>query len=288
VEYEYIAYGAADGIATITLNRPQVLNALNIPIHDEMLDALDRAEADDSVRVVIFTGAGRAFCAGADLSGGAETFNRLVRDDTDIRDRTGYITLRLFDFLKPVIAAINGPAVGAGIDMTLAMDIRMASESARFGFVFTRRGIVPESASCWFLPHVVPLQTALEWVYSGRVFPASEALSAGLVRSVHAPDELLPAARALAREIAENTSAVSVGLTRQMFWKTLTAPHPMDGHNLDSRGVDYMGQSDDAREGVTSFLEKRPPRFTMSVVRDMPRFYPWWQERQFTYLPDVR
>jgi len=288
MDYEGIKYEVEDHVLTLTLNRPEKLNALNGPMHDEMLDALDRAEADDDIRVVIFTGAGRAFCAGADLSGGAGTFDHVARGVTNIRDRTGYITLRLFDFLKPVIAAINGPAVGAGVDMTLAMDMRMASETARFGFVFTRRGIVPESASCWFLPHVVPLQQALEWVYSGRVFPASEALAGGLVRSVHAPDELLPAARELAREIVENTSAVSIALARQMFWKTLTAAHPMDGHNLDSRAVDYMGGLADAKAGVTSFLEQRPPNFTLKVSRDLPPFFPWWKQREFELLPDVR
>lgn len=287
MEFENLLYEVEDGVLTITLNRPEKLNAMNEGLRTDIIRALDCADADDDVRAVIFTGAGRAFCAGADLSGGGATFDSDAQGLTQPRDKGGLITLRLFDFLKPVIAAINGAAVGVGVDMTLAMDIRLASDHARFGFVFSRRGIVMEAASCWFLPRVVPLQHALEWVYSGRVFHAQEALAGGLVRSVHAPGDLLPMARALAAEIAQNTSAVSVAVQRQMLWKTLTAEHPMDGHNLDSRGIDYMGMMPDAKEGVASFLEKRAPSFRMKVSQDMPPYFPWWKQREFEWLPDA-
>jgi enoyl-CoA hydratase/carnithine racemase len=229
------------------------------------------------------TGRGRAFCAGADLSSGSGAFDNRARGETleEHRDGGGLLTLRIFDLRKPIIAAINGPAVGMGVTMTLAMDMRLASEQARFGFVFARRGIVPEAASSWFLPRVVGIAKATEWVFSGRVFGAQEALDARLVRSVHSPDDLLPAAREIAREIADNTSAVSVGLSRQMLWRMLGADHPMAAHRIDSKGVYVLGQGADAREGVASFLEKRAPNFTLSAKRDMPSFVPWWEEPSF-------
>jgi enoyl-CoA hydratase/carnithine racemase len=275
-----------DNILTVTLNRPDKLNAFTARMLSELLDAVDRADRDDDVRAIIFTGAGRGFCAGADLSGGANTFNAENRGPVDPgldghRDGGGLLTLRLFDCLKPLIAACNGPAVGIGVTMQLAMDVRLASEEARYGFVFTRRGIVMEACSSWFLPRLVGPQQALEWVMTGRVFSAEEALRSRLVRSVHKPAELLPAACGLAREIADNTSAVSVALNRQIIWKMLGADHPMEGHKVDSKGIYARGKSADVREGVVSFLEKRKASFPDRVSKDMPGYFPWWQERKF-------
>jgi enoyl-CoA hydratase/carnithine racemase len=286
VNYEQIKYEAANGILTITLNRPDKLNAFTGQMLTELLDALDKADRDDAVRAIVFTGAGRGFCAGADLSGGGDTFNRERRGGADPgldghRDGGGKLTLRLFECLKPVISACNGPAVGVGVTMQLAMDIRLASTEARYGFVFTRRGIVMEACSSWFLPRLVGIQQAQEWVLTGRVFGAEEAQKGGLVRSIHKPDELLPAAQTLAREIADNTSAVSVALNRQMMWKMLGADHPMEAHKVDSKGIYAMGKSADVKEGVTSFLEKRKPVYPMKVSKDMPSYFPWWQERKF-------
>ena len=288
--FETLLYAVADGIATITLNRPDKLNAFTTTMRQELIAAFDATDADDNVRVVIVTGAGRGFCAGADLSAGGKTFNYAARNDAareairvgDIyRDGGGLVTLRIYESLKPVIGAINGPAVGIGMTMQLPMDIRMASTAARFGFVFSRRGVVPEAASTWFLSRVVGIQRALEWCYTGRVFDAQEAMAHGLVRSVHEPQDLLPAARTLAREMADGTAAVSVALIRQMVWRMAGADHPMEAHKIDSRGIQARGQSADAREGVNSFLEKRPPVFPNKVSSDMPDFYPWWQERRF-------
>jgi enoyl-CoA hydratase/carnithine racemase len=283
VEHEQITCEVADRVMTITLDRPDRLNAFTYRMHEELIDAFDRADADDDVRVVVVTGRGRGFCAGADLGTGGDTFDNAgaVGPAGVHRDEGGLVTLRIFRCTKPVIAAVNGPAVGVGVTMTLPMDIRLASESARFGFVFPRRGLVPEAASSWFLPRVVGISKAAEWTYTGRVFPAAEALEAGLVRSVHPDDELLPAAYALAHEIADNTSAVSVALTRQMLWRMLGESHPMAAHRVDSRGINFMGASADVREGVASFLEKRPPQFTMRPSQDMPDFYPWWTEPDF-------
>ena len=285
MEYEEIAYQVADRVATITLDRPDRLNAFTFRMHKELIDAFDRIDADDDVRVVVVTGRGRGFCAGADLGAGGATFDHsdaAVRSDAVHRDEGGLVTLRIFRSTKPVIAAINGPAVGVGVTMTLPMDIRIASESARFGFVFARRGLVPEAASSWFLPRVVGISKAAEWTYTGRVFDVDEALAAGLVRSVHSAAELLDTAYALAREIVENTSAVSVVLTRQLLWRMLGESHPMAAHRVDSRAINTMGASDDAREGVMSFLEKRPAKFTMRPSQDMPDFYPWWDEPEFS------
>jgi enoyl-CoA hydratase/carnithine racemase len=286
--YEALLYDAADGILTLTLNRPDKLNAFTDTMAHELMDAFDRADADDSVRAVIVTGAGRAFCAGADLSAGAATFDAAARrgaapdlNDPSIRDTGGRVTLRIFQCLKPVIAAVNGPAVGIGATMQLAMDMRLASDAARFGFVFARRGIVPEAASSWFLPRIVGLPQALEWCLTGRVFPAADALKGGLVRSVHAPEDLLPAARALAREIADNTAPVSVALTRQMLWRLSAARDPMEAHRIDSRAIASRGMGADAAEGVTSFLEKRPAKYPLQVSTDMPGFFPWWDEVEY-------
>jgi len=261
MNYEQILYSVDDRVLTLTLSRPEKLNAFTAQMLAEMLDALDRADADDDVRAIIVTGSGRAFCAGADLSSGSGTFDaRAGAGGVGIeqrRDGGGRLTLRIYDCKKPIIAAINGPAVGVGVTMTLPMDVRLASQDARFGFVFARRGICLEAASSWFLPRVVGVSRALEWGFSGRVFPASEALAAGLVRSLHAPSDLLPAARELAREIADNTSAISVAMTRQLVWKMLGADHPMEAHKLDSRAISALGQSADAHEGVASARARR-------------------------------
>lgn len=282
MSYETLLTEQADGVLTVTLNRPDRLNAFTTQMMHELLHLFDAIDAADDVRVAVVTGAGRGFCAGADLGGGGGTFDASGEQEAaEHRDGGGQVTLRVFECRKPVIAAINGPAVGVGATMTLPMDVRIASEDARFGFVFCRRGIVPEAASSWFLPRVVGISQAMEWVATGRVFPASEALVGGLVSRVVAPSELLPVARGIAREIADNTSAVSVALARQMLWRMLGADHPMEAHRVDSQAIYAMGRSPDAYEGVRSFLEKRPPRFTMKVSRDMPAFFPWWKQRRF-------
>jgi enoyl-CoA hydratase/carnithine racemase len=280
--YETLLTEREDGVLTVTLNRPDRLNAFTTQMLEDLLALFDEIDADDAVRAVVVTGAGRGFCAGADLGEGGGTFDAGGGAGGSVpRDGGGRVALRLFDCAKPVIAAINGPAVGVGITMTLPMDVRLASESAKMGFVFARRGIVPEACSSWFLPRVVGISRAMQWVASGRVFPASEALAGGLVSEVLAPEALLPRARELAAEIAENTSAVSVAFARQLLWKMLGADHPMEAHKLDSRAIHFMGASKDAYEGVQSFLEKRPPSFTMKVSTDMPEFFPWWKERPF-------
>ena len=280
---ETIATEIRDRILTITLNRPDRLNAFNSTMLAELLQALDDADADDEVRAIVFTGAGRAYCAGADLGKGGSTFAGGPEEaEAEHRDGGGLLTLRLFECRKPVIAAINGPAVGVGITMTLAMDVRIASDEARIGFVFARRGIVPEACSSWFLPHIVGISQAMEWVATGRIFSAQEALQGRLVSRVVPAAELLPTARAIAAEIVENTSAVSVCLARHLLWKMLGADHPMEAHKLDSKAIHWMGRSPDAYEGVSSFLEKRPPSFRMSASRDLPEFFPWWEERRFS------
>lgn len=276
----------SDRIATITLSRPDKLNAFTGTMMREIIEVFDRIDADDEVRAVIVTGAGRAFCAGADLSGGGETFARggsEVRDPGGVvRDGGGLVSLRIFDSTKPVIGAINGVAVGVGLTMTLPMDIRIASTSARFGFVFARRGIVPEAASSWFLPRLVGISRAAEWCYSGRVFDASEALAGGLVRSVHEPGELLDVARALALELTQQSAPVSVALTRRMLWRMLGESHPMQAHRVDSRAIAARGASADAREGVMSFLEKREASFSDSVAAGLPEVFPDWSDPEFS------
>ncbi|MFC4294541.1 crotonase/enoyl-CoA hydratase family protein [Novosphingobium tardum] len=287
-DYSQINYEVADRVATITLNRPEKMNAFTDTMRLEMHDAFDRSDADDEVRAVIVTGQGnRVFCAGADLtpSDGRAVFSsgEAVSDLSDpiVRDGGGKMTLRIFQSVKPVIGAINGAAVGVGVTMQLPMDIRLASTTARFGLVFARRGIVPEAASSWFLPRIVGLPQALEWCMTGRVFDAEEALRGGLVRSLHAPEDLMPAARALAAEIAENTSAVSVAMTRAMLWRVPWADHPMAAHKIDSRAIYRLSKGVDAAEGVASFLEKRPAAFPGKVSSDMPDFYPWWSEPDY-------
>lgn len=295
-----IRYDVADAIATITLDRPDKLNAFNREMMREMIEAFDAADKDDAVRAVIVTGEGRAFCAGADLSGGAGTFDYEARynlmgnqregntgkggidlSDDAVRDGGGRLTLRIYESLKPVIAAVNGPAVGIGATMLLPMDVRLASDTARFGFVFSRRGVVMEACSSWFLPRIVGPSQALEWAMTGRVFSASEALEGRLVKRVLPPDDLLPAARELAREIADNTAGVSVALMRQMIWRMLGADHPMEAHKIDSKLMFERGRSTDAKEGITSFLEKRPARYPGRVSADMPQTFPWWTERKY-------
>jgi enoyl-CoA hydratase/carnithine racemase len=282
--YEQITSELSDGILTLTLNRPERLNAWTGQMGSELMDAFDRADSDDDVRAVIVTGAGRGFCAGADLAAGGETFDYRKRGESDPvpRDSGGELTLRIFRSMKPVIAAINGPAVGVGATMTLPMDVRLASEEARMGFVFARRGIIPEACSSWFLPRVVGISRAMEWVATGRVFSAQEALEGGLVRSLHPPGELLAAARELAGEIAEYGAPVSVALARQLMWRMLGAEHPMLAHRADSRGMLARGQSADAVEGVTAFLEKRPADFPDRVSDGLPPVMPWWEEPGFS------
>ena len=287
--YEQILTAVKDGILTITLNRPDKLNAFTGTMMTELVDAFEKASVDDEVRVVVVTGAGRAFCAGADLSAGASTFERAgaTKDKIDwsderVRDGGGRVTLAIFDCLKPVIAAVNGPAVGIGATMQLAMDIRIASDTARFGFVFSRRGIVPEAASSWFLPKIVGISQALEWCFSGRVFDAQEALNGRLVKEVVKPDELLPRAYALAAEIRDNTSPVSVALIRQMLWRLSALDHPMEAHKIDSRGIYSRGASADVKEGVVAFLEKRPAKFPQKVSTDMPEYFPWWGPNHYS------
>jgi enoyl-CoA hydratase/carnithine racemase len=283
MEFEQIRTEVDDRVLTITLNRPDRLNAWTPTMGRELIEAFDRADADDEVRVVVVTGAGRGYCAGADLSGGGDTFGRAQPGSTDAvpRDGGGRFTLRVFDCLKPVIAAINGPAVGVGATMTLPMDIRLAAEDARIGFVFTRRGIVPEACSSWFLPRIVGISRALEWVATGRVFSAQEALAAGLVRSLHPAGELLDAAYALAHEMADQTAPVSVALARRMLWRMLGAEHPMLAHRADSRGMLARGQSADVREGVESFLAKRPPEFPDRLSDGIPELWPAWIAPEF-------
>jgi enoyl-CoA hydratase/carnithine racemase len=290
---DHVTCAVADHVLTVTLDRPERLNAFTGRMAAELIAAFDRADADDEVRAVVVTGAGRGFCAGADLAAGGATFDYDKRagerpdgpDADPDRDRGGLVALRIFASTKPVIGAINGPAVGVGATMTLPMDVRLASTSARFGFVFARRGIVPEAASSWFLPRVVGISRAMEWVATGRVFDAAEALDGGLVRSVHSAEDLLPAAYALAAEIVENAAPVSVALARQMMWRMLGADHPLEAHRVDSRAVIERGRSADAAEGVGAFLEKRPARFPDRVSADMPPFYPWWPERPWNPLP---
>ena len=299
MNFDTLLYDIEDSILTITLNRPDKLNAFNFQMQNDLIKAFDEADKDDNVKAIIVTGAGRGFCAGADLSAGARTFDFESRDDRSdkqgavlengeidwsspsIRDGGGLVTLRIFDCLKPVISACNGPAVGVGVTMQLAMDIRLASEEARYGFVFARRGLVPEACSSWFLPKIVGISQALEWVYSGKVFPAEEALKGGLVRSIHKADDLLNDAKEIALEITKNCAPVSVALSRQMLWKMAGADHPMEAHKIDSRGIFARGRMQDAKEGVTSFLEKREANFS-DEIKDIPDYYPWWDEKEYS------
>ena len=286
MDFDEILYDVTDRIATITLNRPDKMNAFTNRMLKEIIAAMDLADADDEVRAIIFTGAGRAYCAGADLSGGGDTFAKggidVAARTGVVRDGGGLVALRIFESTKPVIGAINGAAVGVGVTMTLPMDIRLASDTAKFGFVFARRGIVPEAASSWFLPRLVGISQAAEWCYTGRMISATEARDARLVRSVHEGDDLLVAARAIATEIAENTAPVSVALSRRMLWRMLGADHPMEAHRVDSRAINSRGASADAREGVVSFLEKRPAVFPVKVSDGLPDVFPDWTDPEFS------
>src|SRR5215831_3673647 len=291
MNYETLRYEIDGRILTITLNRPDRMNAFTGRMCDELIDAFDRADVDDAIKVVIVTGAGKAFCAGADLERGGETWGKhsehlaaQKNSERYIGDGGGRVTRRIFDFNKPVIAAINGAAVGVGITMTLAMDLRLAVSNAKLGFVFAGRGIIPEACSSWFLPRIVGISQALEWCYSARVFRSEEGLEAGLLRSLHEPDALIPAARALAQEFVDNASAISIAMTRHMMWRMLGAPHPIDAHEVDTAGIAALGKSADAREGISAFLEKRKAEFPDRVSKNMPGFFPWWEDREFRKL----
>lgn len=275
VDFEEILYDVEDRVATITLHRPEKLNAQTGQMTAELHQAFAAAEVDDDVRAVIVTGAGRAFCAGSDMSAGPREV--LPGDAPPSGDGTASITMRLYDFPKPVIAAINGAAVGFGVSSTLAMDIRISSTAGRFGFVYSQRGIAPESASSWFLPRIVGIEQALSWMYSGKVFGADEALAGGLVSEVVDSEDLLDRAREIAEEIASLTSPVSIAFIRQSLWKGLGASHPSEAQQLEAQMTHATRGSDDGREGILSFLEQRPPEFTSKVSSDMPDFYPWWQ-----------
>ncbi|WP_337186332.1 crotonase/enoyl-CoA hydratase family protein [Phenylobacterium sp.] len=288
--FETLLYDVADGIATITLNRPDRLNAFTPKMMLDMIAAFDATDADDAVKAVIVTGAGRGFCAGADLGSGGATFGegsreaerRAAGDTGDVtRDGGGRLTLRIFQSLKPVIAAVNGAAVGVGATMQLPMDIRLASREAKFGFVFSRRGIALEACSSWFLPRLVGPPAALEWCYSGRIFGAEEAHRRGLVQALHAPEDLLPAARSLAAEFVQNAAPVSMAVTRQLIWRGMVADHPMDAHRAESRSMRLRGASDDAKEGIASFLDKRAPDFPDRVSAGLPDLWPEWREPEY-------
>lgn len=281
MHFEQIKYEVADRILTITLNRPDRLNAYTEVMRQELVDAIGYAEADDNIRAIIVTGAGRAFCAGMDLGDRGATFDYTSVTQEEHRDGGGILALRIYRSTKPIIAAINGPAVGVGLTMTLPMDIRIASHTAKMGIVFARRGIAVDACSSWFLPRVVGISKAVEWSVTGRIFSAQEAYQSGLVSQLAAPEEVIPAARSLAREIAQYAAPVSVALIRQMMWSMLGADHPMQAHRLESQGFHWLGQRPDAAEGIAAFLEKREPAYTMSPSRDMPEFYPWQEEPPF-------
>jgi len=282
MEFETVLYEVKENIATITLNRPDRMNAWTMVMMNDVIKAFDLADQDDEVKAVILTGAGKAFCAGADLSPGKPRATEQKADDGPYRDSAGQAVLKIYDMNKPVIAAVDGPAVGVGATILLPVDIRLATDRARFGFVFNRRGFVPEGCCTWFLPRILGMAKATEWLYTGRVFSAIEAYEGGLISQILRPEKLIPTAIELAREIFENNSAVSTALTRKMIYSMLSADHPMDAHILESKCFHYMASSEDAREGITSFLEKRPPKFGMKPSKDMPDFYPWQKERKFS------
>ena len=283
MDFQNILLEQRDNIAVLSLNRPNKLNAFTFSMMEEIISALDSLEADDSVHAVIITGKGRAFCAGADLSSGQETFNPsfddfAVQENDFRRDSGGILTLRMYKFLKPIVVACNGPAVGIGASMQLAADIRLASDQARFGFVFNNRGIVPDACSSWFLPKIVGISRALELTYSGRIIDAQEALQLNLVSSIHDSKNLLSNAVDIAKKMVQNSAPVSISLTRQMLWRSLESSGPYDAHVIESKAIDSRGASEDAKEGVSSFLEKRPAEFKNKVSSDMPEFFPWWKD----------
>jgi enoyl-CoA hydratase/carnithine racemase len=285
VTYDAIRYEADGPVLTVTLDRPEKLNAYTARMGVELADAFNRASEDDDIRAVILTGEGRGFCSGADISAGAGSFDMQGGEGArnfgagaraeNRGDGAGFVGA-LFNCKKATIAAFNGPAVGVGITLALPTDIKIASRAARFGFVFARRGLVPEAGSAWFLPQLVGLPQALRWCLSGRVFDADEALAGGLVNEVVEPSALLPRAREVALEIAENTAPVSIALTRQMLWRFAGAPNPFDLLKIDGPFARALGSSGDVKEVVSAFLEKRPPQFSGRVSRDMPQGYPWW------------
>lgn len=282
--YETLDTSRDKKVLTIQFTRPEKMNTFSGQMLRDILEVLDDAEKDDEVRAVIFTGSGKAFCAGADLSSGEDTFDmsdRQKKDQNVQRDTGGVLTLRLFDFKKPLIAAINGAAVGVGVTMTLPMDIRICSDRAKFGFVFAKRGIVPEACSSWFLPKIVGISNALQWCLSGKIFQPTEALEKGLITEITSEEDLLKRAKEIASDFVDSTSSLSVTLIRQMLWKMLGADHPMEAHKVDSRGVYFLGKTGEASEGVLSFLEKRDPNFPGKVSKDLPEFYPWWTEKDF-------
>jgi len=288
--FETLRYERKDRVATVCLSRPDRMNAFTAQMRLDLIAAFDLTDADDDVRAVIVTGEGPAFCAGADLSKGPSTFDYASRRDDATalevvngvaRDGGGQLALRIFKSLKPIIAAVNGAAVGAGVTMLLPMDIRMASTDAKFGFVFARRGVTPDGVASWFLPRVVGPSAALEWCYSGRLVPAVEAHERGLVRSLHAPEDLIGAARAVALDIADQAAPVSVALTRRLIWRALTMAHPMETHRADSRALRARGGSRDAKEGVAAFLQRRTPQFLDQVSTDLPEVFPGWEEPEF-------
>ena len=279
MELSQTRYEINESIATITLNRPDRMNAFTPIMRKELVTLLGEADLDDTVRVVVVTGAGKAFCAGADLSGGGSTFDRSgLTGMGDHRDGGGQVSLAIFNCRKPVIAAINGHAVGIGITMTLPMDMRIVAENAKIGFVFAKRGVVLEACSSWFLPRIVGISKATELAYTGRVFRAAEEAGSGLFNYVVPEDQVLIKAMEIAKEIAAHTSAVSVALNKALLWHGLGEDDPQSAHLVDSRCFYWVGKQKDAAEGIGSFLEKRPPRFTMSPSKDMPDFYPWWKE----------
>jgi enoyl-CoA hydratase/carnithine racemase len=283
VDFKNILLEQRENIAVLFLNRPNKLNAFTFSMMEEIISALDSLEADDSVHAVIITGKGRAFCAGADLSSGQDTFNPSFDDfavqESDFRrDSGGILTLRMYKFLKPIVVACNGPAVGIGASMQLAADIRLASDQARFGFVFNNRGIVPDACSSWFLPKIVGISRALELTYSGRIIDAQEALQLNLVSSIHDSEKLLSNALDITKKMVQNSAPVSISLTRQMLWRSLESSGPYDAHVIESKAIDSRGASEDAKEGVSSFLEKRPAEFKNKVSSDMPEFFPWWKD----------
>lgn len=284
MSFNTILYAVEDNILTITLNRPDSLNAFNGEMCSDLIRAFDMSDADDDVRAVIITGAGRGFCAGADLAKGADTWEgheEALEKKKNIGDGGGELSRRIFNSLKPVIVAFNGPAVGVGLTFPCAADIRLAAKNIKMGFVFAARGIIPEGCSSWFLPRLVGISKTLEWCYTARVFRSEEALEAGLVRSLHEPEDLIPAARELAREMTETSSAVSNTVIRHMMWRMLGASHPIEAHRIDTLGINALGVSADAKEGITSFLEKRKPNFPGRVSKDLPDYFPWWEEPEF-------
>ena len=284
MDFENILYEVEEGILTITLNRPEIMNAFNGGMMRDLFAAFDAADADDDVRAIVITGAGRGFCAGQDLSAGEATWDGHAErlEETEQGDGGGELSRRLYRSLKPIIVAFNGPAVGVGLTFTLAADIRIAAPEVKLGFVFAARGIVPEGCSSWFLPRLVGISKALEWCYSARIFRSEEALEAGLLRSIHPKEELLPAAHELARELVSNTSRISVTVLRHMMWRMLGAPDPINAHWVDTAGINALATSPDAKEGINAFLEKREPDFPGRVSQDLPEFFPWWEEPEFS------